>query len=193
MRIVSGRGSDDSCVEHLAGSAQFSGLEPSVRRIVEDVRAAESVRCVNMRERWDGLGANERRRVPQPEMEAAWTRLSPGMRSPFAGCAEYSAILRMAKPDPGITSHGISLGQLVRPIDSVGCYVPGGRYPLVSTLLMTVIPAQVAGVNKSAWYRHEPSPQVLAAAAMLALRRFTELAARRPSRRWPMERRAFRE
>ena len=47
----------------------------------------------------------------------------------------------------GATRVGVSLGQLVRPLESVGCYVPGGRYPLVSTLLMTVIPAQVAGVK----------------------------------------------
>ena len=46
------------------------------------------------------------------------------------------------------SSTGGELGQIVRPLDSVGCYVPGGRYPLPSTLLMTVIPAQVAGVPR---------------------------------------------
>ncbi len=38
-------------------------------------------------------------------------------------------------------------GEIVRPLDSMGAYIPGGRYPLLSTLLMTVIPAQVAGVK----------------------------------------------
>jgi histidinol dehydrogenase len=68
------------------------------------------------------------------------------------------------------SSHGISLGQLVRPLDSCGCYVPGGRFPLVSTLLMTVIPAQVAGVKNIRVVSPHPSPEVLAAAAMLGVR-----------------------
>ena len=58
------------------------------------------------------------------------------------------------------------------PLDSVGCYVPGGRYPLVSTLLMTVIPAQVAGVENIRVVSPKPSPEVLAAAAMLGVREF---------------------
>src|ERR1700747_2661074 len=70
------------------------------------------------------------------------------------------------------TRGGISLGQLAIPLDSVGCYVPGGRYPLVSTLLMTVIPAQVAGVKNIRVVSPNPSTEVLAAAAMLGSREF---------------------
>ena len=61
---------------------------------------------------------------------------------------------------------------MVRPLESVGCYVPGGRYPLVSTLLMTVIPAQVAGVKNIRVVSPKPSAEVLAAAAMLGVREF---------------------
>src|SRR5207253_996538 len=68
------------------------------------------------------------------------------------------------------TRQGISVGQLVRPLDSVGCYVPGGRYPLVSTLLMTVIPAQVAGVKNIRVVSPRPKREVLAAAAKLGMR-----------------------
>jgi histidinol dehydrogenase len=60
----------------------------------------------------------------------------------------------------------------VRPLDSVGCYVPGGRFPLVSTLLMTVIPAQVAGVKNIRVVSPRPSAEVLAAAAMLRVEEF---------------------
>jgi histidinol dehydrogenase len=67
---------------------------------------------------------------------------------------------------------GISLGQLVIPLDAVGCYVPGGRYPLVSTLLMTVIPAQVAGVKNIRVVSPKPSTEVLAAAGMLGVSEF---------------------
>jgi histidinol dehydrogenase len=67
---------------------------------------------------------------------------------------------------------GITLGQLVRPLDSVGCYVPGGRFPLISTLLMTVIPAQVAGVRNIRVVSPGPASEVLAAAEMLGVREF---------------------
>ncbi len=70
------------------------------------------------------------------------------------------------------TRDGISLGQIIRPLESVGCYVPGGRYPLVSTLLMTVIPAQVAGVTNIRVVSPNPSVEVFAAAAMLGVSEF---------------------
>ena len=62
---------------------------------------------------------------------------------------------------------GVRLGQLVRPIDSVGCYVPGGRYPLPSTVLMTAIPAQVAGVGRIVVVSPKPAKETLAAAYFL--------------------------
>src|SRR5438874_320675 len=62
--------------------------------------------------------------------------------------------------------------KLVRPLESVGCYVPGGRFPLLSTLLMTVIPAQVAGVKYIRVVSPRPSSEVLAAAAMLGVNEF---------------------
>jgi histidinol dehydrogenase len=64
------------------------------------------------------------------------------------------------------------VGQLVRPLESVGCYVPGGRYPLPSTLLMTVIPAQVAGVPEIRVVSPRPAQATLAAAAFLGVREF---------------------
>ncbi len=67
---------------------------------------------------------------------------------------------------------GLSVGQRVRPLDAVGCYVPGGRYPLPSTLLMTVIPAQVAGVQRIVVASPNPAPEILAAAAMLGISEF---------------------
>ena len=67
---------------------------------------------------------------------------------------------------------GVSVGQLVRPLESVGCYVPGGRYPLPSTVLMTVIPAQVAGVRQIRVASPRPAQATLAAAAFLGVREF---------------------
>ncbi len=64
---------------------------------------------------------------------------------------------------------GRRLGQIVRPLDSMGAYIPAGRYPLPSTLLMTVIPAQVAGVATTCVACPNPSAEILGIAAWLGV------------------------
>jgi histidinol dehydrogenase len=64
------------------------------------------------------------------------------------------------------------VGQIVRPLERVGCYVPGGRYPLPSTLLMTVIPAQVAGVPEITVVSPKPARETMAVAALLGVKNF---------------------
>lgn len=70
---------------------------------------------------------------------------------------------------------GISMSQLVRPIDSIGCYIPGGRFALVSTLLMTVVPAHVAGVQRITVACPKPNPQLLAAASLIGVTRIARV------------------
>jgi histidinol dehydrogenase len=69
-------------------------------------------------------------------------------------------------------NHGIEVGQVVRPLSSAGCYVPGGRYPLPSTMLMTVIPAQVAGVKDIRVVSPRPAAETLATAYFLGVNDF---------------------
>jgi len=76
---------------------------------------------------------------------------------------------QLVKPWQTTTSDGRTLGQLVRPLDSVGMYVPAGRYPLLSTMLMTVIPAQVAGVGTITVVCPQPNTQILALAKWLGI------------------------
>jgi histidinol dehydrogenase len=64
---------------------------------------------------------------------------------------------------------GRKLGHIVRPLDSAGAYIPAGRYPLPSTLLMTVLPAQVAGVEKIAVCCPHPSKEILGVCSMLGV------------------------
>jgi len=64
---------------------------------------------------------------------------------------------------------GVRVGQRVSAIDTIGCYIPGGRFSLVSTLLMTAIPAQVAGVRRIVVACPRPNAALLAAADMLGL------------------------
>ena len=70
---------------------------------------------------------------------------------------------------------GVRAGQMVRAIDSVGCYLPGGRFSLVSTLLLTVIPAQEAGVREIIVASPQPGPALLAAAARLGVERVARI------------------
>jgi histidinol dehydrogenase len=65
---------------------------------------------------------------------------------------------------------GVQVGQIVRPIQRIGCYIPGGRHSLVSTLLMTVIPAQEAGVREIVVTSPQPGDSLLAAASYLGVR-----------------------
>lgn len=64
---------------------------------------------------------------------------------------------------------GRRLGQIVRPLDAMGAYIPAGRYPLPSTLLMTAVPAQVAGVRRRAIACPKPSREILGMCSILGL------------------------
>jgi histidinol dehydrogenase len=64
---------------------------------------------------------------------------------------------------------GVRVGQRVTPLGTIGCYIPGGRFSLFSTLLMTAIPAQVAGVERIVVACPKPSPALLAAAEILGV------------------------
>ena len=68
---------------------------------------------------------------------------------------------------------GVRVGQRVTPLETIGCYIPGGRFSLFSTLLMTAIPAQVAGVKRIVVACPKPSPALFAAAEILGV---TEIA-----------------
>ena len=64
---------------------------------------------------------------------------------------------------------GVDIAQIVRPIDSVGCYIPGGTSTLFSTLVMTAVLAQVAGVKRIVAVCSRPSSQLLATAGLLGI------------------------
>jgi histidinol dehydrogenase len=70
---------------------------------------------------------------------------------------------------------GVRVGQRVTPLGTIGCYVPGGRYSLFSTLLMTAIPAQVAGVKRIVVACPKPGPALLAAAEILGVKEIARI------------------
>jgi histidinol dehydrogenase len=152
--------------------SKYSGLEPEVRRIVENVRRSGDRALRNYARTWDRLGAKDSIGVPHAELEGAWVMAAPQLRAALQrAAANIRRFSRRQRPREWRTNTGgISSGQVVRPLESVGCYVPGGRHPLVSTLLMTVIPAQVAGVKNVCVVSPDPKSEVLAAAHMLGVR-----------------------
>ena len=172
MRILTGEAALRRIRKLERRGSQLAKLEPQVRSIVEDVRRNGDRALRKYAQKWDGLGANERVRVSAAEVEAAWTMASPQLRvSLRQAAANIRRFCEHQKPrEWRKNGNGISCGQIVRPLESVGCYVPGGRHPLVSTLLMTVIPAQVAGVKNIRAVSPKPQREVLAAAHLLGVR-----------------------
>jgi histidinol dehydrogenase len=70
---------------------------------------------------------------------------------------------------------GVGIRQLVRPLDSIGCYIPGGRFALLSTLVMTTVPAQVASVGRILAVCPRPNDALLAAADLLGITEFARI------------------
>lgn len=129
-------------------AARLEEAEAVVRPILEDVRKRGDKALMEYARKFDGL---ERKSVAVPvkEREEAAKRLSREFRSAVkSASANIRAYAKMQLPaerkEP--VAMGVELGQIVRPLDTVAAYIPSGRYPLPSTLLMTAIPAQVAGV-----------------------------------------------
>ncbi len=161
------------------GATDLAEVEPAVRRIVNDVRRNGDRAVRRYATRWDGLGKREPLRVPETVLQEAWEQSDANLQSAIEQAAsnirryaEWQAPKDKDKEWRREIQPGVSVGQLVRPLESVGCYVPGGRYPLPSTLLMTVIPAQVAGVKQIRVASPRPARATLAAAAFLGVREF---------------------
>jgi len=160
------------------GGAALDTVLPTVRRIVTDVRRRGDRALFRYAAEFDGLAGADNLRITPDEMAAAWKQLDPALRTALSTAAKQ--IRRFAKRQMPASWNaspltGLTAGQLVRPLGSVGCYVPSGRHPLPSTLLMTAIPAQVAGVKRIVAVSPKPAPETLAAAHLLGITEFYRL------------------
>jgi histidinol dehydrogenase len=174
MRIAAGTEAVEM-IERIARRGQGSGpVELQAQRIVKNVRRDGDAALRRYAERWDGLQKHQSLRVSGDELTDARKSLSRELSRSLAQAARnIRRFCTLQKPRSWTRNRkGISIGQVVKPLDSVGCYVPGGRYPLISTVLMTVIPAQVAGVKNIQVVSPKPAPAVLGAAAMLGVSEF---------------------
>ena len=176
MRILDGLRRDRFvCALEQRGANDLAAIEPAARRIVKDVRSHGDRALRRYAVRWDGLGKNELVRAPESDLHEAWQKTPPELQDAIRhAAANIRRFCEWQKPEEWRREiqPGVCLGQLVRPLESVGCYVPGGRYPLPSTLLMTVIPAQIAGVPQIRVVSPHPAQATLAAAAFVGVHEF---------------------
>jgi histidinol dehydrogenase len=160
------------------GGAALDAVLPAVERIVADVRKRGDRALLGYAAKFDGLAGPKALRVNQEEMSLARKALDPALRNALTTAAKQIrnfAQRQMPKSWTESSLAGLTTDQLVRPLSSVGCYVPSGRHPLPSTLLMTVIPAQVAGVKRIVVVSPRPAPETLAAAHLLGVSEFYRL------------------
>jgi histidinol dehydrogenase len=166
-----------AALERRGGDALDTVL-PAVRRIVSAVRKQGDRALFRYAAEFDGLTDASKVRVDPEEMKAAWDSLSPVLQHALSTAADQIRAFAVNQLPPSWSEtgdDGLLTGQLVRPIDSVGCYVPSGRHPLPSTLLMTAIPAQVAGVARVVAVSPKPAQETLAAAHLLGIQEFYRL------------------
>lgn len=174
MRVLAGQAAE-KFVRKLErrGATDLARVEKQVRRIVDDVRANGDRALRRYAETFDGLKSREAFRVSNSELEQAWETTSAEFKQALkSAAANIRRYCEWQKPHEWRHNaiEGIEVGQVVRPLRSAGCYVPGGRYPLPSTMLMTVIPAQVAGVAEIRVASPRPVRETLAAAFFLNVR-----------------------
>ena len=118
--------------------------ERIVAPILDAVRERGDAALLEYARKFDGFeGSSVRMRSARDACSRSSRR---AVETAAKNIREYARAATAARDGSPIIPDGRRLGQIVRPLDSMGAYIPAGRYPLPSTLLMTVIPAQVAGV-----------------------------------------------
>lgn len=148
------------------------GPVAAVREILAQVREGGDKAVIALTERFDGVRVASLR-VPAAEVEAALGAIGGDLRAAFeAACGAIGDYHRtQLHPDGCHSRDGVEVRDMRRPVARAGVYVPGGRAPLASTVLMTAIPAKVAGVGQVVLCSPPQrdgavAPTILAAAAL---------------------------
>jgi histidinol dehydrogenase len=165
MKILSS--ANVKAVERLLNPSNRSDrrVSSAVSKIVSAVRARGDAALLGYARRFDRLDSDLE--VSRDEIEELAVRVPPKVRAAIAAAAKsIERVARKQRPNGWrvTTAPGVTVEQRVTPLDRVGCYVPGGRYPLPSSLLMTAIPARAAGVREIIVACPRPAPVVMAAA-----------------------------
>ena len=153
LRTIDLRGSELDATTILAAlprpASDPSSVQGDVLALIEDVRVRGEAALLEQADRFDG-GRPPVVRVPVEQIELAERALSPAIRSALEITIERVRAASRAQLSEPVTTHlgdGAAIRQRWLPVRRVGLYVPGGRAVLASSVVMNVVPAQVAGVR----------------------------------------------
>jgi histidinol dehydrogenase len=180
--------------KELLRARQFRDIEAErvAAKIIADVRKRGDIALSAWTKKLDHLNLNSKNiwqscrgaaslRPSLPGRKVS-TSVSPSVSASFLQAVKHAAanIRAVAKNqlprpwsltvEPGVTIH-----QQISPIETIGCYIPGGRHALISTLIMTVVPAQVAGVKNRVVVCPHPNTELLAAANFLGIKQIAQI------------------
>jgi len=165
VKIIDGKNQRQVDALVARGARPDAAFDARVREIVNAVRRGGDKVLARFADQFDK--ASEPLEVSHAEMRDYASLVSPDVRRAIKIAARNIAKVAFRQ----IPKHwdlsivpGVSIEQRVEPLARVGCYVPGGRFPLPSSLLMTAIPARVAGVREIIVMCPRPEPPVMAAA-----------------------------
>ncbi|MBO0730011.1 MAG: histidinol dehydrogenase, partial [Acidimicrobiaceae bacterium] len=130
---------------------EMRGRQPveAVRDILEEVKADGDAALRSLTSRFDGVQVDDLR-VPADEVKAALDEIPAGLREAMEAARDNIQAFHRIQihPDGRLDRAGMSLREVRQPVARAGLYIPGGRAPLGSTVLMTAVPARVAGVGE---------------------------------------------
>lgn len=176
IRIVSSADTDAVAALVSRQPADLSSIERRVQRIVADIRGGGDRALLAHARRLDKLaGAIE---LTPAEMERLAGEAPRAVRAAIKVAARHIRTVAKAQVPRGLrttVAAGVMVEQRVTPLARVGCYVPGGRYPLPSSLLMTAVTARAAGVPEVVVCCPNAAPAVLVAALEAGVDRFFQI------------------
>jgi len=182
IRRIDLRGADPASVDYRASvpRAEFDveAAAHQVRPIIDAVRTRGVEAIVELSARFDGVDRDDIS-VPREALERSLAELDPAVRAALEESVRRLRATCEAELEPDVTTslgEGATVTHRKVPVDRVGLYVPGGLAPLVSSVVMNVVPAQVAGVRSIALASPPqknsgglPEPTILAACALLGI------------------------
>jgi histidinol dehydrogenase len=175
------RSNDTKAIDKLlrGRATTLSEAEAVARPILEDIRRRGDRALIGYTKKFDGIDlAKTGFTVSRQEIRRAYREVPRGFVDAVKVAAaniRKAARKQLPRPWTSNTSAGVKIGQIIRPLERVACYVPGGRFPLPSTVLMSVIPAQEAGVKEVMVTSPRPAPAVLVAADLLGVKKIYRL------------------
>ena len=147
--------------------------EKVAAKIIADVQRRGDAALFSWAKKLDGINlARHRVWISQREIETAQKSVSADfLRAVKHAMANVRRVAEKQLPRNWSmeVEPGVGIGQMVRPIETIGCYIPGGKSTLLSTLVMTAVPAQAAGVKRIVVVCARPNNEMLAAAGILGL------------------------